>query len=516
MTSLSKSVLWQRMHEYYDQLGTEVWEDEVVPNQITTNTYLANIYARLIVAQIQDYLAKYGKPHDDMAFHIIELGAGHGRLSFYLLTYLQEAFQFFNWPKKWLKYVMTDISLKSLQVWKEHHALKKFIENGWLDMAVFNAITDTELKLHICDATITISALKTPTTIIANYIFDTLEQDAFQIINHRLHEVELRIENEDKLPRDDLNAYFENAKYAYNKHPISANYYENDPELNAILQQYETELDNAAFLIPLGAFKCIKNLKRNAQGPLMYLVSDKGISDANLFPEDDDPDIDFHGSISMTVNFDALKRFTNQNGGMSLTMGNQGADFQVAAFLYNIDYPSSHTNYAFENSLSTYSPQDLFDICYIDDEINPAFKTIDSIVNLLNLTEWDPNIFYDYQEVLIEKIEQTDDGGLLIGSVYSILNGLDRIWRFFFKLEKDQNIPFVIGSILYSLDYSEKALEFYQHAIEFFGVDKETYLNIALAQVALENNVEAKKALLKALEIAPDYKDAKELLEEIQ
>ena len=88
MTSLSNSTLWQRMHDYYDQLGPEVWEDEVVPLQITSNTYLANTYAKLIMAQMHDYIAKYGKPSAQNPFHIIEIGAGHGRLYFYILKSL--------------------------------------------------------------------------------------------------------------------------------------------------------------------------------------------------------------------------------------------------------------------------------------------------------------------------------------------------------------------------------------------------------------------------------------------
>ncbi len=513
MTSLSNSVLWQRMHEYYDQLGTEVWEDEVVPNQITSNTYLANIYAKLVVAQIHDYIAQNGKAQDDTPFHIIEIGAGHGRLSFYLLENLKQAFEFFNWPSCWLKYVMTDISLKSLEVWKEHHALKPFIEEGWLDMAVFNAIKDTELKLYVSGKTIKSQELKKPTIIICNYIFDTLVQDAFQVINHQIHEVELTIENEDKLPRDDLNNYFENAKYKYTKHRIDTNYYKDYPELNKILQQYESEYKNTSFLIPLGAIKCLKNLKTIAHGPLMCLVSDKGIADSNLFEEADDPDIDFHGSVSMTVNFDALKRYTNQNGGMSLTMGDKGADFQVAAFIYQTHYETSHTMYAFQNSLNSYSPQDLFDICYIDDELNPGFKTIEAIISLLNLAEWDPSIFYDYHELLIENIENGTEG-ISFGAIYSILNGVDRVWRFFFKLEKTQNIPFAIGSVLYGLDYNEKAIEFYKHSLEFFGPDKETYFNMALAYSALENKAEVIKALKDAIHMDPRYKEAKDMLME--
>lgn len=513
MTSLSNSVLWQRMHEYYDQLGPEIWEDEVVPLQITSNTYLANIYAKLIIAQMQDYIAKHGTPTEQYPFHIIEIGAGHGRFSFYLLKNLQCAFEIHQWPTKWLKYIMTDISHKSLASWKKHHALKAFTESGCLDFAQFNALEDTELCLKLCKKTIKPKTLKSPLFVICNYIFDTLTQDAFQVIDGKLHEVELIIKNENKISEKELKNYFKKASYQFKKHPIDTNYYTNQPALNKILEYYQNEFENISFLIPVGAIKCIDNLHQFTDGPLSFLVSDKGITENHLFDEKADPDISFHGSVSMMVNFDALKQFTELHNGTCYLMGNKGADFQVANFCYQTNYPAPNAAYAFSNSLSSFSPQDLFDICYVDDEPNKGFKTIESIVNMLNMADWDPNIFYDYYPILLEKLESNT---IALETEYSILNGIERVWQFFFKLEKSQDLPFAIATILYNMDFYEKAIEFYQYSLEYFGEDKETYYNLALIHQALDNNHQAKLMLSQALTIYPAYRDAKKLLKEIE
>lgn len=513
MTSLSNSILWQRMHEYYAQLGTEVWEEEVVPQQITNNTYLANNYAKLIVAQIQDYILAHGEPDDDLPFYILEMGAGHGRLSFYLLENLRQAFEVFEWPKKWLKYIMTDISLKSLESWQNHHALKPFIDEGWLDIAVYNANRDTQICLAISGYQIKENTINKPLFVICNYIFDTLAQDAFQIINHRLHQIELIIKNKDKIEKGDLKDYFKDAQYEFIKHPINTNYYSEYPELNKILQAYEAECENAAFLMPLGAMQCIENVKKFTKGPVMFLVSDKGVTDKDLFGEDDDPDISYHGSVSMMVNFDALRRYTELCGGKCLLMGDKGSDFQVANFLFQLDYRIPHTTYAFANSLSCFSPQDLFDICYIDDEPITNFKSIESIVNILNLAEWDPSIFYDYHEQMIEKLESDD---LTVSVQHSILNGLERVWRYFFKLEKSQDLPFAIGTILYNMGFNEKAIEFYNYSLEFFGKDKDTYFNLALAYHDLGNYVKAQEIINESLKISSKDKAMTELQKEIE
>jgi len=512
MSSLSNSILWQHMHEYYAQLGTEVWEEEVVPQQITNNTYLANNYAKLIVAQIQDTILAHGKPEDDLPFYILEMGAGHGRLSFYLLENLRQAFEVFEWPKKWLKFIMTDISLKSLETWKTHHALKPFIDEGWLDMAVYNANQDTEIKLVISDQCIKADSMNKPLFVICNYVFDTLAQDAFQVINHDLHQVDLVIKNEKKIEKGDLKDYFKNARYEFIRHPVSTNYYSESPALNKILKAYEEECENAAFLMPLGAFQCIENVKKLTKGPILFLVSDKGVTDKDLFEENEDPDISFHGSISMMVNFDALRRYTELDGGRCLLMGDKGADFQVASFIFQTDYKIPHTTYAFANSLSCFSPQDLFDICYIDDEPITNFKSLESIVNILNLAEWDPTIFYDYHEQMIEKLENND---ITLSVQQSILNGLERAWRYFFKLEKSQDLPFAIGSMLYNMGFNERAIAFYNYSLAFFGKDRDTYFNLTLAYQALGNYVKAQEMINESLKIAPKDKAMAELQSEI-
>lgn len=513
MTSLSNSILWHRMQEYYSQLGTEVWEDEIVPQQITNNTYLARNYAKLIVAQIQDYIAEHGKPVDDSPFYVLEIGAGHGRLSFYLLESLRQTFEVFEWPKAWLKFIMTDISPKNLESWKTHHALKPFMEEGWLDVAIYDANQDTEIKLAISGKIIKKNTINKPLFVICNYIFDTLPQDAFQVINHRLHEVELIIKNEKKIEEGELKDYFKNARYKFVKHPVNTTYYNENLILNKILKTYEHECENAAFLMPVGAFRCIENIRKLTKGAAMFLVSDKGVAHQDLFEESENPDISFHGSVSMMVNFDALRRYTELCKGHCLQMGDKGADFQVAGFIFQENYKIPHTKYIFNNNFSCFSPQDLFDICYVDDEIIKNFRSLESIVNILNLAEWDPTIFYDYYEKIIERLENEDITDCV---KYSILNGLELAWRYFFKLEKSQDVPFAIGSILYNLGFNEKAIEFYHHSLAFFGKDKGTYFNLTLAYQSLGNYVKAQEMVDESLKMAPRDKAMAKLKKEIK
>ena len=78
--SLSKSILWEQMRKYYEQLGPNAWQEDLVPYQITSNKLLAHLYTTLINAAIYEH--NRAEP-----FYILELGTGHGKFSFYILKF---------------------------------------------------------------------------------------------------------------------------------------------------------------------------------------------------------------------------------------------------------------------------------------------------------------------------------------------------------------------------------------------------------------------------------------------
>ena len=46
------------------------------------------------------------------------------------------------------KYIMTDFTDKNVQFWKQHAQFAEMLSTGVLDIAVFNAETDTEVDRH--------------------------------------------------------------------------------------------------------------------------------------------------------------------------------------------------------------------------------------------------------------------------------------------------------------------------------------------------------------------------------
>ena len=75
-SKLSESILWDKMEEYYKHFGPSLWQTNIVPYAISSSKILAQTYANMIVANLQDYLNDQGKSSPSESIYILELGAG--------------------------------------------------------------------------------------------------------------------------------------------------------------------------------------------------------------------------------------------------------------------------------------------------------------------------------------------------------------------------------------------------------------------------------------------------------
>jgi len=198
---LRASILWRLQRAFYEEKGQHAWTDAVVPNFVTSNSFIARSYARVVLSLLQDVyggvapaarnaVADYAQP-----VHIIELGAGHGKLGYLVVEGLLRYRAFFPrtdcpWP---FKYVLTDAVQRDVDAWLEHPNLREFIELGVLDVAVFDAERDTEMKLLKSGVTIRPGGLANPACMIANYVFDSLTTDAFRIVDGVLQQAHVTL-----------------------------------------------------------------------------------------------------------------------------------------------------------------------------------------------------------------------------------------------------------------------------------------------------------------------------------
>lgn len=77
---LSESIIWRMLENFYDTASISAWNQ--IPFYPTSNPFIAEAYAELIVSFLKDYRAHFDR---NEPVYIIEMASGSGCFSFYLL-----------------------------------------------------------------------------------------------------------------------------------------------------------------------------------------------------------------------------------------------------------------------------------------------------------------------------------------------------------------------------------------------------------------------------------------------
>lgn len=169
----SESPIWELQRAYYEEQGISAWQNNEVPEYITSNPMIATSYAEMIFGFLQDR-AQLGYLSEPVT--IVELGAGSGRLAFHVLKELCAMRDCARMSLPAFRYVMSDLALKNVAYWQQQPSLRPFVEQGILDYAQFDAVKDTELNLTETGIRIRNGDLRQPLLVIANY---------FSIVSHK-------------------------------------------------------------------------------------------------------------------------------------------------------------------------------------------------------------------------------------------------------------------------------------------------------------------------------------------
>jgi hypothetical protein len=94
----SRTHMWRMQRAFYETSGVKCWQDLIVPNFISSNTFLAHAYARCVLAFLLDHYATAdAAAASTQPVHIIEIGSGAGKFSYVLLHKLLALRK--HWPR---------------------------------------------------------------------------------------------------------------------------------------------------------------------------------------------------------------------------------------------------------------------------------------------------------------------------------------------------------------------------------------------------------------------------------
>eukprot|EP01034_Spumella_vulgaris_P022824 gene22824-28997_t len=439
---------------------------------------------------------------------------------------------------------MTDFTEKNLKFWQDHPALTKYFESGQLDAGIFDAVNDKEIHLWKSGKTLGPNSCVNPICVVANYLFDTLYHDIFQVDGGELKEGLVSVGSKQSDEPDPLEPdIIQRLENLYQYNAITPDYYteeEGDEKhlrrlLNWYFEKYKDHQEGASILLPVGALRALRHLGTFSNGRALVISGDKGNNNPEQFVGLMDPHIAVHGSFSLMVNYHAIGAWFTSRGGFALHNPQEEASLKVSAFLLSpegtfdsftadSDYLGDalyanddrrvaffpHMHRAFTDSVEQFGPNDFFVLqkSLKEDLTNPPLRTV---VAMLKMSDWDPDVFFKFRDCILT---HAPNCGQKLRN--DLCRGIPRVWLNYFILDLDKDIAFEIGRFYYGIKDYANALFYYQQSAATVGNHHVTYHNQGLCFYSLNQLETALTHFHLALDMCGEYEKARSWIEKVQ
>jgi tetratricopeptide (TPR) repeat protein len=499
---LSQSLIWELQRSFYAREGLQAWKPKAVPFYITSNSFTARAYARTVTGYLRD-LVTAGRIDRSAPVYLVELAAGSGQFACLFLRRLGELARAIpSLAGLDLRYVMTDFAASNIDAWERHERLVPFLDGGRLDFGVFDLERDEELRLRRAGVTLTAGGIVNPMVVLANYTFDTTRQDAFQVQDGVLYERMARVLS--TRPEGDLAdpELLQRIAVRYALAPVAEGRYE-DPRLSRLLERYRQDYREASFLLPIGAFHCVRAFEALSGGRLLLLTGDKAVTRDDELAHARDPGFYVHagGAFSFLLNLHALGRYFEEAGGAALQVERRDQRLKVAALLS--EFPGvawDETQLAFRQAQEDFGPADYHALVFGLREQNATLPLL-VILAQLRLGAWDYELVFSWREQLLKLAPQAPPW-----QQADLADALERVWEEYYPIQRD--LAFELARIFVVLKRPEQAIRFSQESLRSHGPHYLTYLSIGYSCVLLGRHAEAIGWLDRSLELNPDNPSA--------
>jgi hypothetical protein len=503
---LSQSVIWRLQQDFYARRGLKAWTEDMVPSYITNNPFIAEVYAEIVAGYLEDCMKQAQKDlrplSSENPLRILELGAGTGKFSCLFLRKITALLQEKKISPQIIRYCLADCSENLIAEWRANRYLAEFADAGILEFRLVRAEVHTEAGPLLSDA-------KGPLVVIANYVFDSLPQDAFIISDGNISEAlvtatgpasEREEESSGIQPLSSLQLSFKNI-------PITPDRYA-EKSWTAILEHYRTSLPAATILFPSAAFSLLQQLSRSCDGRMLVLAADKGFTrEDELAFSQGPPTMEFHAGghcFSQQVNFDAFARYFWGMGGEALLPQKHFSSLSICAFLQHgpaDKFPT--TRQVYEQAVAGFGPDDLFAIM---SWLNAHLEEI-SIVQalaILRLTYWDTTAFLRLFPIVARQLHS------VAAERHDLCQAVLSTWANRYPVTPSENIlAFNCGVILLELRYFAYALSMFKTSERDFGRSATTSFNLGLCALGLDRAAEALNYMIDACNQDPAFELAR-------
>ncbi|MDA0172115.1 SAM-dependent methyltransferase [Solirubrobacter taibaiensis] len=448
---LSQSRVWELQRAFYEDNASEAFAE--IPHQIVDNPFVAAAFARVVVGYLRD-VARGGLDLDE-PLYIVELGAGPGRFAHGFMRELGAFVEALPFALPPIRYLLTDLGERTVRQWASNPALA----DGRFEFARFDVAGEEGLEL---------GRVANPLVVIANYVFDSIPADAFAISGGGVQECLVSVEGTDVA----------SMRPVFSRGPARSY---DDPDLDALLEHYRTQLDGTVITLPHVAIGCVRRLRELAGDRLLLLAADKTHSTEASLAQRSEPELSVHGgSFSLMVNFHALAWYAERHGGAALHGGDRHMALDVVALLFGSP-PGGHaeTRLAYTDTLDRFGPEDLSFLAEGIERVAPQLSLAE-LVALLRLSGWDAFTLLGVAGQLREQAAEADPA-----AQDGLREALLKTYERHFPVPGEADLPFTIGVLLFELEDYEEAIEFFEASLEQHGPDEATERNIDICESQL-------------------------------
>ncbi|MFD0672823.1 tetratricopeptide repeat protein [Cohnella sp. GCM10027633] len=502
----TEAPIWELQRQYYEEQGTKAWRNDQVPQYITSNPIIANAYADMIFGFLQD---RASRGHGEDPVTIVEIGAGAGRLAFHVLHELCRLRDFAGIPVPAFRYVMTDLPTSNIAAWQEHPALQRFIAEGLLDFARFDAVRDTELNLVVSGETIGEGASRQPLIVVANYFFCTIPQELLYIGDGRVHEADVFVDYPEHRETMTTTQLLGAISLRY-EHRHAPEYERRTYPYRDLIAMYQEQLEDSHVLFPVAGLDCLERLNRLSREGFLLLTADKGDHLLDYWKFSEPPELVMHGSFSLTANYQAFQYHYESQGALALFPKQHYKNLNVGCIIH-ARRPAEYaqTRLAYLRSIERFGPDEFFSLKEWADKRIESMG-IQQLLSFWRLGGYDAEFFAHAAKRISVLIPDANDE-----EKEDLLFGIERMWSSYYVMEQQRyDLALDAGLVLFEMDLygpSKRMLEISVRR-DPDDVVSTVYYCLAICCFELELEDEAWEYLRRLVELEPDHEEAKELL----
>jgi hypothetical protein len=495
----SEAPIWELQRSYYEEQGIKAWQSEEVPQYITSNPIIAVAYAEMIFGFLQDR-ASLGYISEPVT--IVELGAGSGRLAFHVLMELRELTEFAGITLPPFRYIMSDLAVKNITYWQQHHSLIPFVEQGVLDFAKFDAVKDTELNLIQSGVLIRPGDLQQPVLVIANYFFDSIPQELIYVEESKIYECKVSIQFPDGAA--DLSTSEMLEKIILEYHYRRAADYERDTyPYRDVIELYRQKLEDSHILFPAIGMACLERLGHLSQQGFLLLTADKGDHRLENWEFAEPPKLIHHGSFSLTANYHAIQTFFEQKGAKSFFTTHHHNNLNIGCILM-LQNPISYANtrLAYRRFVERFGPDDFFSMKqWFDGQLEQM--ELRQILALWRLGGYDAQWLLQCAKRISILLPICNEA-----EMEDIRSGIHLMWESYYPMEEKHNLALDCGMLLYQMDLFMDALVFFERSLNHSEPDSEVLYNLAVCCYEVGKEGDALDYAYRTIALEPEHEGA--------